>query len=120
MDADRFAFRPEFSMTTYVDATAKKKRMPGIVPLHGEEGIEGMRKAGALTAQVLDLLAPMVQPGVPTARIDRFVYASDWAGGLAELEGVLQYAPESYWRIFEDELGEARLERLFTNLAPYW
>ena len=47
-------------MTTYVEAAAKKKRMPGVIPLHGEDGFGGMRKAGGLTAQVLDLLAPMV------------------------------------------------------------
>ena len=61
-------------MTTYVEAAAKKKRMPGVIPLHGEDGFAGMRKAGGLTAQVLDLLAPMVEPGVPTAKLDRFVY----------------------------------------------
>ncbi|MBN16426.1 MAG: type I methionyl aminopeptidase [Pelagibacterium sp.] len=61
-------------MTTYVEAAAKKKRMPGVIPLHGEEGFAGMRKAGALTAEVLDLIVPMVEPGVPTAKLDRFVY----------------------------------------------
>lgn len=61
-------------MTTYVDATAKKKRMPGVIPLHGEDGFAGMRKAGALTAQALDLLVPMVEPGVPTEKLDRMVY----------------------------------------------
>lgn len=61
-------------MTTYVEAAAKKKRMPGVIPLHGEEGFAGMRKAGALTAEVLDLITPMVEPGVPTARLDRVVY----------------------------------------------
>ncbi|WP_404403290.1 type I methionyl aminopeptidase [Pelagibacterium halotolerans] len=60
-------------MTTYVDATAKRKRMPGVIPLHGEEGFAGMRKAGALTAEVLDLLVPMVEPGVPTSKLDAFV-----------------------------------------------
>ncbi|MCD7059948.1 type I methionyl aminopeptidase [Pelagibacterium xiamenense] len=60
-------------MTTYVEATAKRKRMPGVIPLHGEEGFAGMRKAGALTAEVLDLLVPMVEPGVPTAKLDKFV-----------------------------------------------
>jgi methionyl aminopeptidase len=61
-------------MTTYVEAAAKKKRMPGVIPLHGEEGFAGMRKAGALTAEVLDLITPMVEPGVPTIKLDRFVY----------------------------------------------
>ena len=61
-------------MTTYVEAAAKKKRMPGVIPLHGEEGFNGMRKAGAMTAEVLDLLVPMIEPGVSTAKLDSFVY----------------------------------------------
>lgn len=61
-------------MTTYVEATAKKKRMQGVIPLHGEDGFAGMRKAGAMTAEVLDLLVPMIEPGVSTATLDRFVY----------------------------------------------
>ncbi|SDG94453.1 type I methionyl aminopeptidase [Pelagibacterium luteolum] len=61
-------------MTTYVEATAKKKRMQGVIPLHGEDGFAGMRKAGAITAEVLDLLVPMIEPGVSTATLDRFVY----------------------------------------------
>ena len=28
-------------MTTYVEAAAKKKRMPGVIPLHGEDGFAG-------------------------------------------------------------------------------
>jgi methionyl aminopeptidase len=61
-------------MTTYVDATAKRKRMHGVIPLHGEEGFAGMRKAGTLTAEALDLVTPMVEPGMPTDKIDRFIY----------------------------------------------
>ena len=33
-----------------------------------------MRKAGALTAEALDLLGPLVKPGVTTASLDRFIF----------------------------------------------
>ncbi|WP_332716011.1 type I methionyl aminopeptidase [Pelagibacterium mangrovi] len=81
-------------MTTYVEATAKKKRMPGVIPLHGEEGFEGMRKAGALTAQALDLLTPMVEPGVPSSKLDRFVY--EFARDNGAIPATLNYRGYRY------------------------
>ena len=53
-------------MVTYVDATRKVRRSPGVIPLHGEAGFAGMRKAGRLTAEALDLLADHAKPGVTT------------------------------------------------------
>ncbi|HWV21022.1 MAG TPA: type I methionyl aminopeptidase [Devosia sp.] len=61
-------------MVTYVDASAKSRRTPGVIPLHGEDGFGGMRKAGALTAQALDILTEYVEPGVPTAKLDQIAY----------------------------------------------
>ncbi|UYO00607.1 MAG: type I methionyl aminopeptidase [Devosia sp.] len=61
-------------MITYVDAASKARRTPGVIPLHGEEGFAGMRKAGALTAQALDILTEFVEPGVPTAKLDQIAY----------------------------------------------
>ncbi|WP_116653825.1 type I methionyl aminopeptidase [Pelagibacterium sediminicola] len=81
-------------MTTYVDATSKKKRMHGVIPLHGEEGFAGMRKAGALTAEVLDLVAPMVEPGTPTERIDRFIY--EFARDNGAMPATLNYRGYRY------------------------
>jgi methionyl aminopeptidase len=40
------------------------------IKIHGEEGFVGMRKAGRLAAECLDMLAPHVVPGVTTARLD--------------------------------------------------
>jgi methionyl aminopeptidase len=57
-------------LITYVDAKTKGRRTSGVIPLHGEEGFAGMRKAGNLTAQALDLLVDAVQPGVTTAALD--------------------------------------------------
>ncbi|HFB2048927.1 MAG: type I methionyl aminopeptidase [Hyphomicrobiaceae bacterium] len=44
------------------------------IPLHGHEAFEGMRKAGKLAAEVLDILVPYVKPGVTTEFIDDLVY----------------------------------------------
>ncbi|WP_288417005.1 type I methionyl aminopeptidase [uncultured Novosphingobium sp.] len=53
----------------------------GTIKLHGPEGFEGMRRAGRLAAQILDEIAPMVQPGVSTAAIDDKVREMTLAGG---------------------------------------
>ena len=41
------------------------------IKLHDAEGFEGMRRAGRLAAECLDLLVPEVQPGVLTDDLDR-------------------------------------------------
>jgi methionyl aminopeptidase len=61
-------------MITYVDAETKTRRTQGVIPLHGEAGFAGMRKAGRLTAEALDLLVDAVQPGVTTEALDRLAY----------------------------------------------
>lgn len=81
-------------MTTYVDATAKRKRMHGVIPLHGEDGFAGMRKAGALTAEVLDLVTDMVKPGMPTDKIDRFIY--EFARDNGAIPATLNYRGYRY------------------------
>jgi methionyl aminopeptidase len=50
------------------------RRQPGTIKLHGAEAFAGMRKAGRLTAEALDLLADLVKPGVSTDAIDRKVF----------------------------------------------
>ncbi len=45
----------------------------GAIKLHGPEGFEGMRKAGLLSAQILDALVPLIVPGVTTEEIDDVV-----------------------------------------------
>ena len=61
-------------MITFVDAPAKARRTAGVIPLHGAAGFEGMRKASALTARALDILTEFVEPGVPTATLDKIAY----------------------------------------------
>ncbi len=58
---------------TYVDATIAPPRKTGQIKLHGAGAFEGMRKAGRLVAECLDMLAGEVKPSVPTERIDQLV-----------------------------------------------
>lgn len=41
------------------------------IPRYGEEGFEGMRRAGRLAAEVLDFITPFVKPGAVTDDLDR-------------------------------------------------
>ncbi|HEY8575562.1 MAG TPA: type I methionyl aminopeptidase [Devosia sp.] len=61
-------------MITFVEAPAKARRTAGVIPLHGAEGFEGMRKACGLTARALDILTEFVEPGVSTAKLDQIAY----------------------------------------------
>jgi methionyl aminopeptidase len=72
---------------TYVDAAAAPLRKTGQIKIHGSEGFAGMRKAGRLVADCLDLLAAEVKPGVTTDHLDRFVfeYAMDHGAWPATL-----------------------------------
>ncbi len=60
--------------TTFVPADEKAARRSGQIRLHGPEDFEGMRKAGALVADSLDRIGPLLRPGVTTASLDRFVF----------------------------------------------
>ena len=46
---------------TYVEAAAAPLRKTGQIKLHGKDAFEGMRKAGRLVAECLDMLGPHVQ-----------------------------------------------------------
>ncbi len=58
----------------YVDAATAPLRKTGQVKLHGPAAFAGMRKAGQLVAECLDMLVPEIGPGVPTDHIDRLVF----------------------------------------------
>lgn len=64
---------------TYIDATVSPDRNTGRIKLHGPEGFEGMRRAGRLASQALDMLVAEVRPGVSTDHLDRrlFEFAMD-------------------------------------------
>lgn len=59
---------------TFVDAQLAPPRKTGQIKLHGPEAFEGMRKAGRLTAEALDMLSGYVRPGVTTDQIDRLAF----------------------------------------------
>ncbi|MEM5501445.1 type I methionyl aminopeptidase [Ahrensia kielensis] len=61
-------------MVNYLDAATAPLKNTGQIRLHGEEGFEAMRKACLLTAQALDLVAPMVKNGTTTNEIDQMLY----------------------------------------------
>nr|WP_319388583.1 type I methionyl aminopeptidase [uncultured Cohaesibacter sp.] len=60
-------------MVNYIDAKSAPLRNTGDIRLYGEEGFEGMRRAGQLAARALDGVAKLVKPGVPTQVIDDFI-----------------------------------------------
>jgi methionyl aminopeptidase len=59
---------------TFVDSAELQSRKSGHIKLHGPEDFAAMRKAGALTAEALDLLCERVRPGVTTAALDKFAF----------------------------------------------
>jgi methionyl aminopeptidase len=56
------------------DAIEVARRSAFAVATHRPEDFEGMRRAGRLAAEVLDLLVPKVTPGVTTAALDRLAF----------------------------------------------
>jgi methionyl aminopeptidase len=58
-------------LETTVDWNAPESR---VVKLHAAEAFEGMRKAGALAAEVLDFITDYVKPGVSTEELNRLCH----------------------------------------------
>ena len=56
--------------TDLIAATAANRRTSSI-KIHSEEGFEGMRRAGRIAAECLDMLTEHVKPGVVTDELDR-------------------------------------------------
>src|ERR1700761_3986215 len=62
------------------------------VTVHQPEEFEGMRRAGRLAAEVLDLMVPLVKPGVTTAALDKVAYDYTIAhGGIPACLGYRGY-----------------------------
>jgi methionyl aminopeptidase len=60
-------------MVNYIQATEGPLRNTGDIRLYGEEGFEGMRRAGQLAARALDGVAKLIKPGITTKEIDDLV-----------------------------------------------
>jgi methionyl aminopeptidase len=54
----------------YVDAATAPLRKTGQIKLHGADAFAGMRKAGRLVAECLDMLVPQIRPGIATDQVD--------------------------------------------------
>jgi methionyl aminopeptidase len=67
------AFSLDPSDMNYIEAAQAPLRKTGQIKLHGPAAFAGMRKAGAMVAECLDVLVDEVKPGVPTSRIDDVV-----------------------------------------------
>ncbi len=61
-------------MAMYEDAATAPLKNTGKIRLYDEAGFAGMRAAGRLAAECLDLLVDLAKPGVSTQEIDDFVY----------------------------------------------
>src|SRR3974377_477872 len=59
---------------TYVDAACAPLRKTGQIKIHDASAFAGMRKAGRLAAECLDMLVGEIRPGISTERIDRLVH----------------------------------------------
>ncbi len=73
---------------TLDEASVAPSRKTGHIKLHGPADFEGMRKAGRLTAEALDLLTEAVKPGVTTESLDKlvFTFAMDHGAYPASLD----------------------------------
>ena len=68
---------------TYIDSAVAPLRKTGQIKIHGPAAFEGMRKAGRLAAECLDMLADKIGPGVTTEHIDQLVYQFGMDHGAA-------------------------------------
>ena len=66
---------------TFIDALEAPQRKTGQIKLHGEAAFAGMRKAGRLTAEALDMLTHHVAPGVTTEVLDDLIFEFAMAHG---------------------------------------
>ena len=58
----------------YVDAAATTARFNGQIKLHRPDDFAGMRTAGRLAAETLDMITPHVRPGITTEALDRLCH----------------------------------------------
>src|SRR3546814_7821331 len=72
-------------MTSYtiVEAAEDAEIAGSAIKLHGPDGFAGMHTAGRLAAEVLDMLAPHVVPGVTTDELNRLAHDTIVAAGAA-------------------------------------
>ncbi len=84
-------------MTDYMTVTADAPMArTGAIKLYDEAAFEGMRRAGRLAAEVLDMLVPHIVPGVETQALDDMIRAYiTRAGGVPATLGYRGYTHSS-------------------------
>src|SRR5450432_663488 len=71
---ERDTWTHELGRMSYVDAALAPQRKTGQIKLHGPGAFAGMRKAGQLVAECLDMLTFFLKAGVTTEKIDQLVF----------------------------------------------
>ena len=71
------------------EAIEVARRSAFAVATHRPEDFEGMRNAGRLAAEILDLMVPEVKPGVTTSYLDKLAF--DYAVSHGALPACLGY-----------------------------
>jgi methionyl aminopeptidase len=67
---------------SFIDShLAPASRKSGQIKLHSPEEFEAMRRVGRLAGEALDMLIPMVKPGVTTQALDEVIYEFSLARG---------------------------------------
>jgi methionyl aminopeptidase len=61
-------------MVNYIEAALAPLRNDGQIKLYGPADFAAMRRAGRLAADCLDAVEDIIEPGLPTIEIDRFIY----------------------------------------------
>ncbi|GLK75529.1 methionine aminopeptidase [Methylopila jiangsuensis] len=74
---------------TFVEAATAPLRKNGAIKIHDPEAFEGMRRAGRLVAEALDLMNEHVAPGVTTEALDKL--ALEFAMDHGALPACLYY-----------------------------
>ena len=74
---------------TFVEASTSPGRKNGQIKIHDAAAFEGMRRAGRLVAESLDMLAGHVRPGVTTNALDRLMF--DFAVANGAFPATLDY-----------------------------
>ena len=78
----------------FVDDVLEAETRTGAIKIHTKDDFEGMRRAGRLAAECLDMLVPHVKPGVATAELDRL--AREFALDAGALPACLYYKGYSH------------------------
>ena len=77
-------------MTEYVTASSDvPDARTGAIKLHGPAAFAGMRAAGRLAAETLDMIVPHMVPGATTGEIDKLIY--DFIGDRGGVPATLGY-----------------------------